>query len=186
MTCCWWCCHPFEGEEYHMPYKYDDRRNKFSTTGIFCSWSCMKALAIDKYGTTKGGQICQYITLMRKRATSNLSCIHRAPNRFNLKMFGGTLTIEEFRNVSKDNFPVLQMPNESHIMPHLSKYHRETDTPSIGLNTDSSARNLRDKMNEINNSSSRNEPLRLKRPKPLKRDENNLEKTLGIVRSKKK
>jgi len=30
-----------------------------------------------------------------------------------------------------------------------------------------------------------NETLKLKRPKPLKRDENNLEKSLGIIRNKK-
>ena len=40
------------------------------------------------------------------------------------------------------------------------------------------------KMQEISSSSGSNETLRLKRTKPLKRDENNLEKTLGITRKK--
>lgn len=183
MTCCWWCCHPFEGEEYHMPYKYDDRRNKFNTTGVFCSWSCMKALAIDKYGITKGGEICQFITLMRKRATKNLGGVQSAPNRFALKMFGGPLSIEEFRSTAKDSFPVLQMPNESHVMPHILSSHREHE---VITSKQTSVRDLKDKMNEINRTSTSNEPLRLKRPKPLKRDENNLETSLGIVRTKKK
>lgn len=166
-----------------MPYKYDDRRNKFSTTGVFCSWPCMKALAIDKYGLNKGGEICQFITLMRKRATKKLGGVQRAPNRFALKMFGGHLTIEEFRSVTMDNFPVLQMPNESHIMPHITSSQRDYETITSKQAT---VRDLKDKMNEINRTSTNNEPLRLKRPKPLKRDENNLEASLGIVRTKKK
>jgi hypothetical protein len=39
-------------------------------------------------------------------------------------------------------------------------------------------------MQEISSSVGSNETLRLKRTKPLKRDENNLEKTLGITRKK--
>ena len=38
------------------------------------------------------------------------------------------------------------------------------------------------KLAEISGSTGTNEPLRLKRAKPLKRDENNLEKSLGIIR----
>ncbi len=40
------------------------------------------------------------------------------------------------------------------------------------------------KMSEITNAVGTNEPLRLKRTKPLKREQNNLEKTLGLVRKK--
>ena len=39
---CWWCCHTFEGVPLSMPYKHDERRNKFYTSGNFCSWSCIK------------------------------------------------------------------------------------------------------------------------------------------------
>lgn len=46
---CWWCCHPFEGTALSMPHKHDERRNKFYTSGNFCSWSCMKTYTIDKY-----------------------------------------------------------------------------------------------------------------------------------------
>jgi hypothetical protein len=40
------------------------------------------------------------------------------------------------------------------------------------------------KLSDISSNSGTNEPLRLKRSKPLKRDENNLEKSLGITRKK--
>src|SRR5210317_752596 len=64
MSWCWWCCHPFEGEPLTMPCRYDDRRSKFYTAGNYCSWSCIKSHAIDKYGDVKGGIVCGNIILI--------------------------------------------------------------------------------------------------------------------------
>ena len=64
---CWWCCHTFEGVPLSMPYKHDERRNKFYTSGNFCSWSCMKTYAIDKYGCNRGGLICGNMVMMRRK-----------------------------------------------------------------------------------------------------------------------
>ena len=64
---CWWCCHPFEGTPLNIPVKYDDRRKKFNTAGNFCSWSCMKSYALDKYGCGKGSLICSNMVMMRRR-----------------------------------------------------------------------------------------------------------------------
>jgi hypothetical protein len=54
----------------------------------------MKAYAIDK---NRLGE-CEYITLMRKRMEGKISITKKAPTRYSLKMFGGTMSIEEFRN----------------------------------------------------------------------------------------
>ena len=52
--------------------------------------------------------------------------------------------------------------------------------------TTPSSSELKNKLDSINNSTGHNEPLKLKRNKPLKRDtENNLEKTLGLFTKKK-
>lgn len=180
MVLCWWCCHSFEGEPYHLPYKYDEMRKKFYTTGIFCSWSCTKAYAVDKYNVNQSGIICQNISLMRLKTVKNLSPITRAPNRYCLKCFGGTMDIDEFRNVGADNYPHLQMPDSVHIMPQMvQKQFQEPQRMST-------ARELKNKMEEINNSQTTTETLKLKRPKPLKRDENNLESMLGIKRTSRK
>ena len=40
-----------------MPYKHDEKRNRFDTSGNFCSWSCMKSFALDRHGITKGSII---------------------------------------------------------------------------------------------------------------------------------
>ena len=54
MSWCWWCCHAFDGEPLQMPRRHDPMRNKFTTQGHFCSWSCMKAFAVDKFGVNAG------------------------------------------------------------------------------------------------------------------------------------
>lgn len=105
----------------------------------------------------------------------------KAPNRYLLQMFGGDMTIDEFRNISKDDFPTFQLPNEVYMLPLNQKKSVSVAAPQVtkGVN------DLQNKIDEINQSSTHNEPLRLKRPKPLKRDQNNLETSLGIVRMKK-
>ena len=122
---------------------------------------------------------------MRRQMTNNLGRITKAPDRYALKAFGGTMTIEEFRSVTSDTFPVVTLPDESYriqtvgtktvlqeiVAPAPKSHHQEINTT--------------EKMSAIQNSTTHNEPLRLKRPKPLKRDQNNLESTLGIVRRKK-
>lgn len=161
---CWWCCHPFEGEILKLPYKYDELRNKFYTCGGFCSWSCMKRYAIDKYGITRGGIICSNIISMRKKIYNKLGSITIAPLREQLEVFGGTMSIEEFRkNSVKDNElakTINTAPVENRLIPIIS--------------------NTR-KMDEIKSASGSNETLRLKREKPLKRNENNLEAALGLI-----
>ena len=161
---CWWCCHDFSGEPLCMPYKYDDRRNKFYTSGNFCSWSCMKSFAIDKYGISRGGIICGNIIMMRKKMYNQLGGIKPAPSRFSLKEFGGDMTIDQFR--------------ENQTIDVTKP--KEIETKPVVNNTIPFVSNAK-KMDEIKNASSNNSALKLKRNKPLKRDYNNLESALGLI-----
>jgi len=147
-----------------MPHKHDSRRNKFYTSGNFCSWSCMKSFALDKHGLTRGSIICGNIIMMRRKMYNQLGSIKPAPNRFLLKEFGGDMTIEEFRlNQTVD----VVKPNEIESRPVVDNV-----IPFVS-NTK--------KMDEIKNASSNNSALKLKRNKPLKRDYNNLESALGLI-----
>jgi hypothetical protein len=161
---CWWCCHPFEGKFLEMPYKHDERRNKFYTAGNFCSWSCMKTYAIDKYGCNRGGLICGNMVMMRRQIFNKIGTIKRAPHRERLDVFGGDLTIEKFR---ENNVVDKETPNEIETGP----------IPEINISIISNNKRLED----INSSTGKNETLRLKRDKPLQRNENNLESVLGLV-----
>lgn len=166
---CWWCCHEIEGEELKLPYKYDQLRDKFCTMGSFCSWSCMKTFNLDRNGVNNGGIIACNIIVMRKKLYGKIGPIRCAPYRYLLKQFGGPMTIEEFRKESViDSGPRATIQAAVNIEPELGPKR-------IPLVQSS-------KMCEISNATGTNESLRLKRPKPLKRDENNLERSLGITR----
>jgi hypothetical protein len=166
---CWWCCHDFKGTPLSMPYKYYERQNKFMTTGAFCSWNCMKTYALDTYGINRGSIICGNMIMMRKKLYGKLGSIKPAPKKHRLVEFGGDMTIEEFRkNLLVDEetpAPILSEPVPNNIIPVVPNST---------------------KMYEINKATGNNEPLRLKRNKPLKRDQNNLESVLGLVIKTKK
>lgn len=126
----------------------------------------MKSFNLDKNGVNNGGIIGGNIVIMRKKLYGVCGPIKCAPNRYMLQEFGGTMTIEEFRKGSTmDTGP--RMNEAIQVCPDLIK------RIPIKVST---------KLSEISNSEGVNEPLRLKRAKPLKRDANNLEKTLGIIR----
>lgn len=161
---CWWCCHSFEGTPLTMPYKYDDRRNKFYTAGNYCSWSCVKSHAIEKYGCTRGGIICGNIMVMRKKMYNQFGHVKPAPSRYVLKEFGGDMTIEEFReNQTRD----VTEPKKVETTPVINN--------TVPIISDTK------RMDEIKNATSSNNALKLKRTKPLKRSHNNLESALGLI-----
>lgn len=87
-----------------------------------------------------------------------------APCRFRLNVFGGDMTIEEFRKnqtVDKhEKVDITSEPYKDNVIPFVS-------------NTK--------KMDEIKNANSNNNALKLKRNKPLKRNHNNLESALGLI-----
>jgi hypothetical protein len=101
---------------------------------------------------------------MRKKLFNQIGQVRRAPNRFSLDVFGGDLTIHAFReNATRDETtakPINTKPFVDMVIPFVS-------------NTK--------KMNEINNSTTNNNALKLKRSKPLRRNHNNLESMLGLV-----
>lgn len=126
----------------------------------------MKSYALDKYGLSRGGIICGNIVMMRRRMYKQSGHVKPAPCRFNLNVFGGDMTIEEFRaNQTADKAAVEiedvpTTPHKNKVIPFIS-------------NTK--------KMEEIKNSSVDNNALKLKRSKPLKRNHNNLESALGLI-----
>jgi len=128
---CWWCCYSFEWESLHFPYAFTS--NTFQTMGHFCSWSCMKAYAIDR------GKLdsCELITLMRKRMEGKIKPINKAPNRYCLEMFGGMTQIEDFRN----EVPVrVHIPGEAYQIVKEEKIQLQqqssTSTDTLKLKRD--------------------------------------------------
>lgn len=155
--CCWWCCHPWEGPDVHLPIRYDERTKKFTTMGHFCSFECAKAYGMDN-GGSRWGEMLEFLALYRKHALGKYVPLWPAPKRQTLQMFGGPLTIEEFRK-SASNAPWVHVPGDIHMV------HK------IGTHI------VAPKMEEAPEGE-----LVLKRTKPLKRAASKLESALGITR----
>lgn len=120
----------------------------------------MKTYALDK-GGPRSGEMQMYIALMRKHTNGNkYTPIRCAPKRPTLKVFGGTLTIEQFRDGSSN--VVVTMPWETHIMPDLTPVCRGAKYVPTAQTSD--------------------DTLVLKRAKPLARAKSTLEASLGITR----
>lgn len=153
-TVCWWCIHPpADGKFLSMPFKYDHVKNQFETMGQFCTWSCMKAHCIEHMKAQ--GNILGNITLYKRRLEGKVTRTRIAPSRFALEMFGGPLSIEEFRECcdgKKDIFVEKPYELKRHLMVHTSNISRYTG-------------------NKIQDT----ETLRLKRNKPLKKEQTGLQ-----------
>ena len=103
-VCCWWCCHTFDTVPIGNPDRYYTNVEKFRVKGVFCSFSCLMAYRNDsckKYSSTN-----YLVKFMYSKLTGTFlldSNLTPAPPRSCLKMFGGDLTIEEFRNSFREN-----------------------------------------------------------------------------------
>ncbi len=120
---CWWCCHKFDCAPCTMPTKYDPLRKRFNFTGIFCSWNCVKANNFNMNDHLKY-QRSELITLLIQQMYGITKAINikPAPPRQCLKMFGGYLSIDEFRNGSSgvESYK-LNLLNYNFIYPEVTE-----------------------------------------------------------------
>lgn len=176
---CWWCVHGLPQRPcIHLPVKYDEKLNKFTTVGNFCSWQCAKAYALDM-NSAKSGEIQSFLSMMRLRAYGKFTPLWPAPKRQFLKCFGGTMSIEEFRTFGGPiEPPQLYFPIEKQVHPVLNDSKLESSTRG----TTSTVHADKSKLQAIENSTGQSETLKLKRSKPLARAASKLESTLGITR----
>ena len=153
---CWWCCHPWDGPDVHLPFSYDPKKKRFETEGHFCSFECAKAYALDRAGP-RYGEVLEFLALMRKHALGKYVPLWPAPKRQALQIFGGTLSIQEFRKRAS-TAPWVQNPSDIHRYHSVLELARMGPAEPAGPDGD----------------------LKLKRTKPLKRAESKLESALKL------
>lgn len=96
-TCCWHCCHSFKSMPCGIPINYE--KNLFYVKGIFCSFNC--ALTYNNNSKENENIIQEresliYLLYKKINNVKNID-LKYAPEKEVLEMFGGKLTIEEFR-----------------------------------------------------------------------------------------
>lgn len=178
---CWHCCHPIAGQPLPMPIRHDDRRDIFHVMGEFCSWACMKAHNMSSSSYTKS-VIANYITMFRHRCTGVLKGTPSAPPREALKVFGGTMSIEQFRAASATGVQHFVLPPKMivhHRVVHEQQACQRAHAAAASLQARRAAPDLAQVVS-FKDVSAKNETLRLKRPKPLQNNRNLLERSMGI------
>ena len=109
---CFWCCHSIDNIVYSMPYNYDTVNDSYFVFGSFCSLQCANAYNFSVHGSSdKVWEINSWIQMLGKRYGFT-NTIRPAPSKYLLKMFGGNLTIDEFReaHIKSDKTYVLNIP----------------------------------------------------------------------------
>lgn len=120
---CWWCCNKFEGKPYKMPVS-KNCDGTYACVGHFCSPECACAYILDS-GYRFGDKWKEY-ELLHEMLETNTS-IKAAPKRELLNVFGGDLTIDEFRGKKKYNLvypPMVSLKMQMDDIPN----EKEDDT----------------------------------------------------------
>lgn len=135
---CWWCCHTFKNSCINLPTNL--KRDVYTVYGIFCSYSCCYSYMKSVPEYSKNMHLLNYYFKDNTgKKGSILDHIKPAPPRETLEMFGGPLTIDEFRNnssiISVSRYPytykysemkkvskVIEPQQVSKILPLNKKY----------------------------------------------------------------
>lgn len=179
---CHWCCHAFSGIPVPLPTAHDDKTDVFKVTGVFCSWSCAKAYNIYS-SASNWGERGELLYILYKRTVPpperNPGGIPVALPKTHLKIFGGTLDIDEFRAMSGNTkceraiFAKIDCAKirfmDSSVAAHMGPSASSQPAPPLKTLT---FENL---------PAGKNETLKLRRSKPLPTKTSNiLEKVLGL------
>ncbi len=169
---CWWCCHPFEGPPCSLPCDYNN--NLFRVCGIFCSPEC--AAAYNFNDIHSGYDLWERYSLLnflyRKVYNNKNIKIKLAPPKQALKIFGGNLSIKEFRlhNTNYNNIYKIIMPPLVSITPI-----QELSNIDNGYTSKNEKKIFMIDKEKLQDS---NSTLKLQRNKPFNTSKNTLEKCM--------
>ena len=167
---CWWCCHKFDNVPCALPYKY--KKDKFHVKGVFCSFNCAASYNFSLNDENVFERYSLLNLMYKKLYYRKIIKINLAPPRESLKLFGGYLSIEEFRNnclVNDKLFNIIEPPLIS-IIPKIEESinHNKEFGSVLKLNVNE---NILQKTQDT---------LKLKRKKPVFNPNNSLQTFMDL------
>jgi hypothetical protein len=169
-SACFWCCHTFTNRPVVLPVR--DTGEYIQVMGNFCCPECAIAYLFDirqDYHTRWE----QLALLNRVYTTTNNMRFHPAPPRTVLKLFGGNLDINEYRNMIQSH----KIRVDVHLPPMVSIL-ATMDTKPIDFYdtnlTKTVTESIKDRLQKAE------EVLRLRRTKPLKAWESTLDACINL------
>ena len=112
-TACFWCCHPFSWKACVLPISYDAYENMYTCEGHFCSPECALAYVYADVTISDIGRWSRHSLLADLyRSLYTTRDLVPAPPRSTLRMFGGPLDIEQYRQylAASDDMVAVQLP----------------------------------------------------------------------------
>lgn len=167
---CFWCCHGFDTPPVILPIR--DQGEYIQVMGNFCSPECAMSFLFDMRQDSYA-RWEQLSLLNRLYADAAGGQIRPAPARQTLKLFGGPMSIEEYRSfVRKGKLRV-----DVHIPPLVSLLST-MDTKPIDFYDTLLTKNVMETVKE--RLAKAEEVLKLKRTKPLKAWESTLDACINL------
>jgi len=171
---CFWCCHRFENKPVVLPVR--DQGEYIQVQGNFCSPECAMAYLFDMQQDSYA-RWEQLSLLNRLYSPAVGGPIKPAPSRQILKLFGGPVSIEDYRNLVRQG----KLRVDIHLPPMVSLL-ATMDTKPIDFYDVSLTKNVMETVKE--RLAKAEEVLKLKRTKPLKAWESTLDACINLkVRS---
>lgn len=134
---CGWCSHPFAGPPVSIPKWYINKT--FFVSGCYCSYSCAAKHLFSRSDVNESDKWNYYnlLHLLRKKiiGLNETTKIELAPPRETLSVFGGYLSIDDFRNITKETnihhkiYNILEPPMVS-IIPNIEEITHKTSNSS--------------------------------------------------------
>jgi len=166
---CYWCCHKFDNAPFGIPVKYVN--SVFHVYGCFCSLECAAAHNLAcKDSIDEMWERFNLINLLARKLNFSRGYVKPAPNRLALTMFGGHMTIEEFRTFTETskiinvNFPPMMTMTQQ--IEEINESDINSEYKYIPLDTD--------RVNKYK------EKIKLKRTKPLHDFKNTLDHAMNL------
>ena len=163
---CLWCCHSFTNIPWGIPYKYS--KNKFQLFGNFCLPNCALAYILQYYKDDDSyWEKISLLNLLYFKVFGDYKNLTPSIDKMALKLFGGKLDIDEYRNINglNDKMYNIEFPPCNTIIPILEEIYKKTNLNNTFLPIDKKNSQPLLTMNDF----------KLKRNKPIINPKNTLD-----------
>jgi hypothetical protein len=167
---CFWCCHTFSNRPVVLPIR--DTGEYLQVTGNFCCPECASAYLFDMRQDSHT-RWEQFALLNRVYSEACQGRINPAPSRNILKLFGGNLSIQEYRGLIRSHTVRVDV----HLPPMVSIL-ATMDTKPIDFYDANLTKNVNETVKERLQKAE--EVLKLRRTKPLKAWESTLDACINL------
>ena len=122
-TACFWCCHSFGWTASVLPISYDAYENMYACEGHFCSPECAMAYLYADPSLSDVSRWTRHTLLADMyRTMYTTRDLSPAPPRSSLRLFGGPLDIEQYRQylANSDDMVSVQLPPLRLFVPTMN------------------------------------------------------------------